>query len=69
MPFISSVLIDTYLQGLRLEIVKLPKCTRAITLGDALALHRCLNDEDALRWFRRNPDLFRLIRITDQLVA
>jgi len=25
--------------------------------------------KEALRWIRRDPDLFRLIRITDQLVA
>jgi len=35
----------------------------------AITLHRCLNDEQAIRWIRRNPDLFRLIRLTDQLVA
>ena len=64
-----ALLAHTYLQGLRLEVIKLPNCKRPITLGDALALHRCLNDEQALRWIQRNPDLFRLIRITDQLVA
>jgi len=64
-----ALLAHTYLQALRLEVIKLPKCNRAITLGDAPALHRSLNDEEALRWIRRNPDLFRLIRITDQLVA
>jgi len=64
-----ALLAHTYLQALRLEVIKLPNCKRPITLGDALALHRTLNDEEALRWIRRNPDLFRLIRITDQLVA
>ena len=64
-----ALLAHTYLQGLRLEVIKLPKCKRHITLGDALALHRYLNDEEAMRWIRRNPDLFRLIRFTDQLVA
>ena len=33
------------------------------------ALHRTLNDDQALRWIRRAPDLFRLIRVTDALVA
>jgi hypothetical protein len=64
-----ALLAHSYLQGLRLEVIKLPKCKRRITLGDALALHRRHNDEAALRWMRRNPDLFRLIRLTDQLVA
>ena len=64
-----ALLAHTYLQALRLEVIKLPKCKRPITLGDALALHRSLNDQQALRWIRRNPDLFRLIRLTDQLVA
>jgi len=64
-----ALLAHTYLQGLKLEVVKLPKCKRRITLGDALALHRSLNDTQALRWMRRNPDFLRLIRITDQLVA
>ena len=27
----------TYLQGLRLEVIKLPNCKRPTTLGDALA--------------------------------
>jgi len=57
------------LQSLRLEVIKLPSCKRAITLGDALALHRKLNDDQALQWIRRNPGFFRLIRVTDTLVA
>ena len=44
-------------------------CPRVDYRGDHLALQRTLNDEEALRWIRRNPDLFRLIRVTDQLVA
>ncbi|MDA1088590.1 MAG: IS701 family transposase [Verrucomicrobia bacterium] len=64
-----ALLAHSYLQGLRLEVIKLPKRKRRITLGDALALHRRLNDEEALRWMRRHPDLFDLIRLTDQLVA
>ncbi|HUS58508.1 MAG TPA: transposase [Planctomycetota bacterium] len=59
----------TYLQGLRLAVFKLTNCKRRMTLGDALALHRALNDHQALGCIRRNPDLFRLIWITDQLVA
>ena len=35
-----ALLAHTHLQALRLEVVKLPNCKRAITLGDALALHR-----------------------------
>jgi len=42
------------LHSLRLGVIKLPSYKRAITLGDALALHRFLNDEQALRWIRRN---------------
>jgi len=64
-----ALLAHSYLQGLRLEVIKLPNCKRRITLGDALELHRSLNDDQQIRWIRRNPDLFRLIRITDQLVA
>ena len=64
-----ALLAHTYLQSLRHEVLRLPSCKRPITLGDALALHRILNDDQALRWIRRNPDLFRLIRVTDALVA
>lgn len=64
-----ALLGHSYLQGLRLEVIKSPKCKRRLTLGDALALHRRHNDEAALRWIHRHPDLFRLIRLTDQLVA
>jgi len=44
-------------------------CTRPTTLGDALALHRHLNDGQAFRWARKNPGLFRLIHVNDALVA
>ena len=64
-----ALLAHTYLQGPKLEVVRLPNCKRRITLGDVLALHRSLNDTQALRWMRRNPDFVRLITITDQLVA
>ena len=64
-----ALLAHAYLQSLRLEVIKLPSCKRAVTPGDALSLHRTLNDDHALRWIRRTPDLFRLIRVTDALVA
>jgi hypothetical protein len=64
-----ALLAHTYLQTLQQEVIKLPNCTRRITLGDALALHRALNDDQAVRWIRRNPRLFQLLRVTDALVA
>jgi len=38
-------------------------------LGDALAIHRHLSDGQAFKWARKNPGLFRLIHVTDALVA
>jgi len=34
-----------------------------------VALHRALNDEQALRWISRNRELFRLVGLTDALVV
>ena len=64
-----ALVAHTYLQSLRQEVIRLPSCQRRLSLGDALALHRSLNDERAARWIRRNPDFFRLLRFTDALVA
>ena len=62
-------LAHAYPQSLRLKVLELPNCKRGAKPGDALTLHRRLNDEQALCWIRRNPDPFRLIRVTDALVA
>ena len=64
-----ALVAHTYLQALRHEVIRLPSCRRRLSLGDALALHRSLNDDQAVSWIRRNPDFYRLFRFTDALVA
>jgi hypothetical protein len=51
------------------HVIRLPSSGKPVTLSDALRLHRHLNDGEAFRWARRNPGLFRLIHVTDALVA
>ena len=55
-----ALVARTYLQAVWHEVIRLPSCRRNITLGDALALHRSLNDNQAVCWIRRNPDFYRL---------
>jgi len=64
-----ALIAHTYLQSLQVHVLKLPSCKRRLTLGDALTLHRNLNDQQVFRWTRKNPDLLRLILVTDAIVA
>jgi len=34
-----------------------------------MSLHRHLNDQQAFKWIRKNPQLLQLISLTDALVA
>jgi len=64
-----ALVVHTYLQSLQKSVIRLPSCTRPTALGDALALHRHLNDGQAFKWARKNPGLFQLIHVTDASVA
>jgi len=60
-----GLVTHTYLQSLQQQVIRLPSCAGPITLSDAVNRHRHLNDRHAFTWGRKNPDLFRLIHLTD----
>jgi len=57
------------LQSLQERVIRLPSSGKPVTLGDALRLHRLLNDREAFKWTRKNGDLLKLIQLTDILAA
>lgn len=64
-----ALVAHTYLQWLQTQVIRLASCGSPVTLSDALRLHRHLNDGQASKWARKNPGLFRVIHVTDALVA
>jgi hypothetical protein len=64
-----ALLAHTYLQWLKLQVVRSSRLKRPLSLGDALNLHRYLNDRQALRWIGKHPELYRLIRLASSTAA